>query len=56
VTPEKRETMKKKKRENQMKPKVTLISDCDNGEQPTSNEKSKRKNEGSTRQSKRLQV
>jgi hypothetical protein len=37
-----------------MKLKVQLISDCDDGEPPTSTEKSKRKNEESTRQSKRL--
>lgn len=37
-----------------MKVKVTVINDCDDGEPPTSTEKSKRKNEESTRQSKRL--
>jgi hypothetical protein len=54
VTPERRETMNEKKRRNWMKLKVQLISDCDDGEPPTSTEKSKRKNEESTRQSKRL--
>jgi hypothetical protein len=54
VTPEKRETMNKKKRQNRMKLKVTLTSDCDDGKPPTSTEKSKRKNEERTRQSKRL--
>jgi hypothetical protein len=37
-----------------MKVKITVISDCDDGEPPTSTEKSKRNNEESTRQSKRL--
>jgi hypothetical protein len=57
VTPEKRATMNEKKRRNRMKLKVTMSSDCDDGEQPTtSTGKSKRKNEESTRQSKRLKV
>ncbi|KAK4005674.1 hypothetical protein OUZ56_010716 [Daphnia magna] len=54
VTPEKRKTMNEKKRRNRMKVKVTVINDCDDGEPPTSTEKSKSKNEESTRQSKRL--
>ena len=40
-----------------MKLKVTMSSDCDDGEQPTtSTGKSKRKNEESTRQSRRMKV
>ena len=57
VTPEKRATMNEKKRRNRMKLKVTMSSDCDDGEQPTtSTGKSKRKNEESTRQSRRMKV